>query len=423
MVHSRNYRRAGHASLALLLLVPAMVAERSLAGSPEDRARRAVVGVLTGRSEPRRLQMIRSFATNPIRRVAAVEAIAEAAKLQAEAAAERKQIPVGTFELIHLLGKIDRPQSHSCLIDLLEAERTELVMTVIDVLGEQRCFDAIEPLKKQVEHPAYRSSYGFRFNLVRALVRMKHPDAIEFLGSLEKEFDGQLRHETTKMLDEVTVENFRGDEQRFLEWQRDTGRAASETKIRLTTNSGSVQRVRLAKSHYYGIPIHAKRMIFVIDCSGSMNAPTYHGTRWSEAKRELMRGIEPLPSDSEFTIIAFHKRVLPWRTELMVASDENKKKAMQFIARLRPTMATNTYGALREAMQLDDNLEAMFVLSDGCPNRGEISQPSRIVRDISWRNRFHHLNISTIGISMSGDAEAFMRRLAENNAGVFRAVD
>ena len=384
-------------------------------------ATRRIARVLGGRNEARKLQVLVSLEQNTRQSIAVHQELIRIAQANAEKAAGTGDVPMSTYRLIRLLGSIQRPATQQCLVELLDCERVEIAMASADALGEYRRFGAIEALQKQTERAEYESFYGFRFNLIRALVQMRHAEAIEFLGELEPQLDGQLEHEVERVLDEVTVDDFRGDQARFETWQEATGRARTSEPIQLASSAGSQGRIRLQPS-YYGLPIHAKRLVFVLDCSGSMDERTYRGNRLSDAKRELVSTITSLPSGSEFTIVAYNTLIRPWRAELTVATEENKAEAFQFISRLRSGQATNTYGALRHALDLSSNLEAIYLLSDGRPNRGAITVPKLIVQDLTARNRLRHLSINTIGIGVSGPTENFMRALAEQNAGEFRST-
>lgn len=386
-------------------------------------APRLIPRVLGGRNEASRLELIRRLALHPDARATHVGLIVKATEQHLERTESIEPMPVSTPELLRLLARTEGPEAETFLLGLLNHPRLEIVMVTVDALGEFRRDSAIGPLTELVDESSYDEQYGFRFNLVRALIRMRHPDAIEFLGDLEKQLDGQLRHELSKHLEEVTVEDFRGDAERFDRWRKRTGRGSSSPSIKLASESGSEDKIRLASSHYYGIPINAKRLVFVIDCSGSMNKGTYAGTRIAYAKHELSRAITALPSDAEFTILSFNEHVIPWRSELTVASDENKAKALRFVTRLRTSKSTNSYAALRDAMRIDGNLEAVFFLSDGRPNYGEVTAPAAIVQEIAYRNRYQNLVINTVGVAVAGPARVFMNQLATTNAGTFRAVD
>ncbi len=390
---------------------------------------RLIARVFGGRNEAARLELIRRLALDPDARAAHVGLIVTATGQHLERTESIEPMPVSTPGLLRLLARTEAPETETFLLGLLDHPRLEIVMVTVDALGEFRRDSAIGPLTELFDQPSCDEHYGFRFNLVRALIRMRHPDAIEFLGDLEKRLDGQLRHELSKHLEEVTVNDFRGDAERYDRWRKRTGRGpsspsnSSSQSIKLASESGSEEKIRLASSHYYGIPIHAKRLVFVIDCSGSMNKGTYAGTRIGYAKQELSRAIAALPSDAEFTILSFNEHVMPWRAELTVASDENKTKALRFVRRLRTSKSTNSYAALRDAMRIDGNLEAVFFLSDGRPNHGEVTAPAAIVEEIAHRNRYQNLVINTVGVAVAGPARVFMHQLATTNAGTFRVVD
>ena len=82
---------------------------------------------------------------------------------------------------------------------------------------------------------------------------------------------------------------------------------------------------------YYGINIHAKRLMFIIDHSGSMEDYWGGMSRLARAKVELIKAIRELPEDSEFAIMFYESTVRIWRDELVYASEDNKLKAIDFI--------------------------------------------------------------------------------------------
>jgi hypothetical protein len=276
-------------------------------------------------------------------------------------------------------------------------------------------------LQKQIDRPDYAALYGFRFNVVRALAQMEHPDAVEFLSELRPSLDGQLAYQLDKLLVEVTISHFHGDQKRYEKWK------GAERRERIFQPAGfqpeSLKRIGLGRAHqYYGIDIRAKRMMFIIDKSSSMKEYWGGATRLERAKSELIHAIEDLPDDAKFSIVFFHTTVSHWRSELLEASEENKREAIQFVRRLGYGLKTNTYGALRKALAFDDELEAVFLLTDGRPTIGNIVSTKGIVNDILHRNRFRHLNFNTIGIGVQGPTESFLRTLAEQTGGEFRAA-
>ena len=104
----------------------------------------------------------------------------------------------------------------------------------------------------------------------------------------------------------------------------------------------------------------------------------------------------------------------------MHANEKNKLEAIAFVRRLGYGDRTNTYGALRQSLTFDQDLETVFLLTDGRPTIGETVDPEKILVDILGRNRFRHLNFNTIGIAVNPRTESFLKHLAEGSGGEYR---
>jgi hypothetical protein len=378
-----------------------------------------LVRMLSGTNEAVRLKAVASLQHSPERCLESIEDLVSAAKLIGQGTSANEFVRPSTVQLLDLIGTVNRPEVEQTLVELLDAPHFGIAMIAANALGENQFTSAIAPLKKQVNRAEYSTSYGFRFNLVRSFALMKHPDAIEFLSELRPQVDGQLRFEIDKLLDNVKEFDFQGDEQRYADWQK-----ARESKIVLVSGgseSEARERMALGRSHqYYGIDIEAKRMMFIIDNSGSMKEIEGGMSRLQRAKYELIRAIEWLPKDAEFAILFYSTDIHPWKSKLVLATEENKREAIVFIDRLGYGSMTNTYGALRQSIEFDRNLEAVFLLTDGRPTIGDIVAPQAIIDDIMHRNRFRHLNFNTIGISLDGATDRFLQTMAEMSGGEFR---
>jgi hypothetical protein len=375
---------------------------------------------LVSKSETVRLQTIARVASDP-KRIEQFDDLQRAAENLVERTANTEIVWPSTVELLYVIASCKTPESDEIIVRFLESKHPGIVMVAADALGKNRRHTAIESLKKLVDHSEFGTSYGFRFNLVRSLAQMQHGDATEFLGHLATQLDGQLRYEIDTLLSKADIESFDHDQARFEQFQKTrtpkivltSGDEDNESKQRLRLNSGK---------RYYDIDIHAKRIMFIIDHSGSMREVVNGITRLDQAKSELLSTIVSLPEETEFSILFYSDSVHLWRHELQRATPENKQLAMVFVNRLGLGSRTNTYGALREALQFDESLEGVFLLTDGRPTSGEIVAPAMIISDILHRNRFRHLKFNTIGIALDGPTKEFLRSLAENTAGEFRQV-
>ncbi len=394
------------------------------AESPKSKSR--LVRILTGRSESVRVKTLANLQGDTHQLRESLGDLIDATKVQAKALKE-SDLPPSIVQMINMIASVDTPESEAALIELLESPNVDLAMSCADALGRNKFYGAIDSLQRQIDRPEFDGRYGFRFNLVRSLALMRHPDAIEILGQLESKLDGQLRFEIGKILAEVTLDDFRGDQKRYEAWKNRAGGIFRAAKFDPDANQeasySSYNPIRFGQPQYYGIEIRAQRVLFVLDHSGSMRKMTNYGSRLLRAKQELIKAITELPEDAEFAIVSFDTNIRQWRDHLSPATEDDKRSAILYVQRLKYGDATNTYGALRRALDFDDNLEAVFLLTDGKPTRGQIVNPSQIAGDIIYRNRWRHLNINTIGISVGGPTESFLRSLAENSGGEFREAN
>jgi hypothetical protein len=404
-------------TVAVIVLITMTTAPHLSSVAFAQRPRRSKLArILVGRSEVSRQQQLAALSDSVRRRLEALDDLIYALQFHTEAIENGQEIPDCFAGLVDVIAKINRDTARDAVIQLLACERVDVAIIAADVLGERQIHEAIRPLIKQVDRPEFESLYGFRFNLVRALLRMEHPDAIEFLGKLASRLDGQLRHELDEQLQNIDVDDFQGDEQRFTAWND----SLTPVLVKSASFTESYDRIKLQRNQYYGIDIHAKRLLFILDHSGSMSERVYGGTRLTSAKYELIKAIDGLPEDAEFGILFFNDVVRAWREELLPATEDNKQEAFQFVRRIDAAKKTNTYGALRRGLEFDDQLETMFLLTDGKPTTGLIVAPGAIINDILRRNRTRHLTINTIGIAVEGQTESFLRNLSEHSNGEFR---
>jgi hypothetical protein len=382
---------------------------------------------LIGRNETVRFRALQHLQVDPKTRRGSLNDMIEAAQFHVRETEADDLARPSTVALINLIAETETPETESLLISLLDAPHHGIAMISAEALGRHKYFGAIEALKRQTGRREYREKYAFRFNLVRALAQMEHPDAIEFLAELQSTLDGQLRHHVQTVVDGVTIDHFRGDSERFEQFRKPEVKNAASSMSpddrifkAAKFEPESLQRMRLKPQQYYGIDIHARRLMFIIDHSSSMKDYWGGMTRLDRAKYELTRAITELPGEAEFAIVFYHTSVRFWRNELVPATEENKREAIEFVRRLGYGDKTNTYGALKFSLEFDDQLESVFLLTDGKPTFGEIRDKAVIVKDILHRNRFRHLNFNTIGIAVDGATRAFLQQLATESNGEFR---
>ncbi len=155
--------------------------------------------------------------------------------------------------------------------------------------------------------------------------------------------------------------------------------------------------------HYYGIPIPRKgsRVVFCLDASQSM-----YGAGITSARRELRKTLMEFPATHEFELVVFNERLFPWRKRMVRAHPVQKLLAIRYLESIEPTSYTNLYDAVdmafghagRGSRPRDPavKLDAIFLLSDGAPNRGRHRASKRVVKGIREMSR-RDIPVHTIG--------------------------
>lgn len=199
---------------------------------------------------------------------------------------------------------------------------------------------------------------------------------------------------------------------------------------------------------FFGIPVLGRRVVFVLDRSGSMQAPaprdgetTAGGaggmTRLDVAKQECWNAVESMTPDTYFNVVVFSSDVRPWREDLVAATPSNKGALRNYLQRLTADGSTNLWGGLSMAMRMRtaasksnyrEPVDEVFVLSDGYPSSGEITDAYQIVERIGEMNRHAGVRLNTVFIGKEASpldqfaqpgGGALMRELAEQNRGTF----
>jgi hypothetical protein len=258
--------------------------------------------------------------------------------------------------------------------------------------------------------------FGFRRCVVQGLAEIKDREAIIHLINLLPRFKGLVQFDVISHLITATGQNFGDDAGKWkLWWTENQGKIGVQEKSKIPPLSEYGKF-----GEYHGIPICAKRVVFVLDTSLSMR-----GAKIEVAKTELIRAIQELPQEVRFSVVSFDGSVRIWQRELVAATEQMKHIAVNVV--LEQALGSNTasYDALEAAFQLDP--EAIYFLSDGAPMGGKVDDPTQIVSILSSLNRVRRVSIHSIGVDTNLPGAAvfarFMKTLAEANWGVYKAVN
>lgn len=273
-----------------------------------------------------------------------------------------------------------------------------------------------------------------------AMVQLRRRDAVPILIERLATEQGAMKWRVEKALEQLTAQPFGPSLESWRRWWENEG-----TDYVLPTaeeaNETLEERDEWADSGdtggFYGMPIISNRVAFILDTSGSMKAE-YHtsyyedldetgaakdesekSTRINIAKRELVQSLEKLDDGIHFNILFFDSAVRQWKKKLSKMSSATRKDAVGFVKKQKATGQTAIYDALEEAFK-DQEIDTIYVLSDGQPMGGKLNDPELIRNKVREWNRTRHITIHSISV---GGEVALLIWLAEDSGGKYIHAD
>lgn len=239
----------------------------------------------------------------------------------------------------------------------------------------------------------------------------------------------------------------RGDVKLWQEFWRVEGPTFT---VRAAAAPGAAPAVANKYEKFFDLEVLSDRVLFVLDFSGSMAEPVElqakttgapPGRKTTKAELvvdELKKLVMSLPDGARINLVVFSDEVRVWREEhgrpaLIVLNDETRDDLLgNFLDSLRPNGPTNLYGALNKALDFggrglyDKYYEAAFdtlyVISDGAPTCGEVTDKEEIRRRVREVNGLRKIAIHCVTFGDKNDTD-FLRPLAEENGGRHIHID
>jgi hypothetical protein len=292
------------------------------------------------------------------------------------------------------------------------------VVALADMLALRHEPSDVAPLVRLAASNAMEK-FPVRRSIVRALSQIDDAQAIDALVGLLPKIDGEVRADAIEYLALATRQPLAEPADWQMWWAANKATFQFPKLFERPRTRSFEQLIYGRASTYYGLPLYAKRLVFILDSSGSMDGP-----RLEAAKHELSSAIEALKDNVSFGVVVFNSRVVAWKRELVDATSANKKDSLRFIESIDANEQTATYDALQAAFLVD--AEAIYLLTDGAPSVGRFVAPVDIVKAITEQNRGRRESIYTIGIGpgdVGSPMELFLQALAEQNFGLYRRVD
>ncbi len=319
-----------------------------------------------------------------------------------------------------LLSAADEPRDVLELLDkTLKTRPAKLAALLPGIAADGGWHDpaAVRSLQRFTQLACFPKSLSLERWVALAAIGIRHNDAVPLLIDLTAKCDGEVQFQIGAHLNLITSQQHGIDTKAWQEWWR-----TNAATFRFPAPDVLAQARKKAEEggpSYYGIPIRARRLVFVIDTSGSMA-----GERLAAAKKELVEAIDKLPAEAQFNILVFDSKLAIWSQKLVIATPDNRKRAASFVNGLIANGSTCTYDALAAALNM--KVESIYVLTDGAPTNGLIVEPGQILAAVQIQNRIVGSSIHTIGIAPGPDDaifSLFLKALAAENHGQYRKVE
>jgi len=220
---------------------------------------------------------------------------------------------------------------------------------------------------------------------------------------------GRLREDIHELLVKHSGQDFVLNHEKWLWWWNNYGEALVIKK------SGRKARDKTKYAmQYHDVETCSRKFIFLLDISSSMTdmvqVERVPGRTYTEkslrkqkidvAKTELVRLLLSFDSKVFFNIITFAEKVEQWKNNVISASKGVTKNAEKYVWEMKipDKSATNIYDALMKAFDMVDDgfekrrydsvVDTMFLLSDGKPTAGTVTDVDMILRVIKEEDEF-----------------------------------
>jgi len=270
--------------------------------------------------------------------------------------------------------------------------------------------------------------------LIEALdLTIKNPDAL--VSAVNKRASPLLRQRAGTLLRAMTgalvpIE----DPQAWREfWVKEQKNIVVPRRLAKTTPGGT-------RTQFFGVPVTGTSIAFLIDTSGSMDQPPAKNgpitglrrtrtarTRLEAAKEQLVLAAQVMAPGSQYYLLTFADKARTW-TRTPIRPDRRSTRSLTgLLSRLNANGGTNLYAGLISALEIEGRsygdlalpkIDELFILSDGDPTSGEVQDTDLLCELVQQANKYAKIRINAV-FTGAGKGAALLRRLAEDNGGVF----
>lgn len=272
-----------------------------------------------------------------------------------------------------------------------------------------------------------------RARAMESLYDIRTADVIgPLIARLSKE-SGRLQADLVSILQTLTGQGLGTNQAAWIDWwkinQKDWVPYAGTPVV------SAPGAATIALPTFLGLQVLSKKVVFVIDMSGSM--VSQDPARIETALKDLSKTIMGLPQDTEVSVVIMNSRTPKeggryWSKEMKPLTTQNKTALINFVNRVKASIQVKGTGtgdfedAMLDAMNIP-GVDTIYVWSDGNPTASKHSRPASLLAAMQRANQYKSIRINTI-ITVKPERllkesenmyEEFMRNLAEQHSGEY----
>ncbi len=176
---------------------------------------------------------------------------------------------------------------------------------------------------------------------------------------------------------------------------------------------------------FFGLEAQGRRFAYIVDVSGSMNAPTGDGesTRWDLTRAEILRSINGLEENIDFYVVLYSSVPYPLfgNTQWIRADTSNKRSAGSALFGIAPAGGTKPVPAFSQVFTLDPEPDAIYFMTDGLIG----TEAPAEIRAMNRKNRIPIHCILFGNLGNTNDAKAaknMLSNIAKYSGGKFTHI-
>ncbi|MCP3917880.1 MAG: VWA domain-containing protein [bacterium] len=272
-----------------------------------------------------------------------------------------------------------------------------------------------------------------RGEAVDACQHLRRKDSIPLLIARMEVETLRLRHRIQKALSSITGLDHGVTHVRWSAWWKAEEQTFAVPRLaeaeKLNTARAKRRAAGATQAAFYGIRVDSDRVCFVLDTSGSMAYPlgpaaavgivgTGGESRLEAVQRELTETLHGLPDGARFNLVFFAMRAQRWKKRMIEVEDSTRKASVRHVRQQTANGGTALYDGLMSAFD-DEDVDTIFLLSDGQPTEGKIVDPLEILRAVRTENRLRKVVIHCIAVDYTA---GLLEALAEETGGDYIEV-